>query len=101
MSQDTRPQKSSAAPQAIPKAWDDAALAALQVPLANPVGSPKQVSADYYYEIPMRPIYKQYAVYAPGHEPPGYMELLQQQEPVVIWDDKVHAPGLKTEARHA
>jgi hypothetical protein len=58
----------------IPKAWDDAAMATLEVPLANPIGSPKHVSADYYYRIPVRPIYKEYPIYAPGYEPPGYMD---------------------------
>jgi hypothetical protein len=56
----------SESPQAnkftIPKTWDDAAMADLEVPLANPIGSPKQISADYYYRIPVRPIYKQYPV---------------------------------------
>src|SRR5437899_9428532 len=68
----------------VPKMWDDAAMEKLEVPLANPIGSPKQVSADYYYRIPVRPIYKQYPVYAPGREPAGYMEWLEQQEPVII-----------------
>jgi hypothetical protein len=36
-----------------PKTWDDDAMSSLEVPLANPVGSPKQVSADYYYKIPI------------------------------------------------
>ena len=31
----------------IPKTWDDEAIASLEVPLANPIGSPKHVSADY------------------------------------------------------
>src|SRR5450755_2747014 len=71
----------------IPKTWDDAAMAALQVPLANPIGSPRNVSVDYYYRIPVRPIYKSYPVYAPGHEPPGYMDWLKQQDPAILWDD--------------
>src|SRR5579864_3338999 len=82
---------------AIPKTWDDAAMATLEVPLADPIGSPKHVSADYYYRIPVRPIYKQYPVYAPGHEPPGYLDWLKQQEPVIVWDDKGHAPPLQSE----
>ena len=81
----------------IPKTWDDAEMATLEVPLADPVGSPKHVSADYYYRIPVRPIYKSYAVYAPGHEPPGYMEWLRQQEPVIVWDDGNHKPQLQTQ----
>jgi hypothetical protein len=73
-------------------------------PLANLMeakagdGSPKHVSADYYYRIPVRPIYKQYPIYAPGHEPPGYFEWLKKQKPVIVWDDKGHAPPLETEA---
>ncbi len=72
-------------------------MATLEVPLANPVGSPKHVSAHYYYRIPVRPIYKQYPVYAPGHEPPGYLDWLKQQEPQIIWDDAGHRPPLKNE----
>jgi len=82
----------------IPRTWDDGAIATLEVPLANPIGSPKHVSADYYYRIPVRPIYKEYPIYAPGHEPPGYMEWLRQQEPVILWDDKGHRPPLLTRA---
>jgi hypothetical protein len=97
-SQDTESQRPSAATPVIPKTWNDAAISTLEVPLANPVGSPKHVSADYYYRIPVAPIYKSYPVYAPGHEPTGYLDWLKQQEPAVIWDDEGHAPPLKTEA---
>jgi hypothetical protein len=82
----------------IPRTWDDAEIAKHEVPLAFAAASPKHVSSDYYYRIPVRPIYKGYPVYAPGHEPAGYMEWLQQQEPVIVWDDKGHAPELKTQA---
>src|SRR5216684_3605910 len=82
----------------IPKTWDDAAITALEIPLANPLGSPKHVSADYYYKIPVRAIYRSYAVFAPGHEPPGYITSLLHQEPVILWDDTGHAPPLSTEA---
>jgi hypothetical protein len=83
---------------AVPRTWDDQAMATLEVPLANPIGSPKHVSAGYYYRIPVRPIYKSYPVYAPGHEPPGYMGWLKHQEPQIVWDDAGHAPPLKTQA---
>lgn len=81
----------------IPKTWDDAAIAAIEVPLADPAGSPKHVSAAYYYKMPVRPIYKEYPVYAPGHEPAGYLDWLKRQEPVILWDDKGHRPPLKTQ----
>jgi hypothetical protein len=96
---DVRPgnaQKSSGFTPHIPKTWDDAVMPTLEVPLADPAGSPKHVSADYYYKIPVRPIYKQYQVYAPGHEPPGYWDSLQQKEPEILWDDKGHRPPLNT-----
>jgi Di-haem oxidoreductase, putative peroxidase len=82
----------------VPRVWDDQAIATVEVPLANPVGSPKHISSDYYYKIPVRPIYKSYPVYAPGHEPAGYMERLKAEEPEVVWDDAGHKPPLKTEA---
>ena len=81
----------------VPKTWNDAAMATLEIPLADPVGSPKHVSAEYYYRIPVRPIFKQYPVYAPGREPSGYLEWLKQQDPVVIWDGSDHTPPLKTD----
>src|SRR5262245_10575752 len=89
----------SAAPftPTIPKTWDDEAIASLEVPLANPIGSPKHVSSDYYYSIPVAPIYKSYPVYAPGHEPPGYMERLKEQDPIILWDDAGRVPPLKTQ----
>lgn len=78
----------------IPKTWDDQAMASLEVPLADPAGSPVHVPADYYYRIPVRPVYKSYPVYAPGKEPPGYEEWLKRQEPETVFD----AAKLKTEA---
>ena len=81
----------------VPKMWDDAAMSTLEVPLANPIGSPKQAPADYYYRIPVRPIYKQYPVYAPGREPAGYLAWLKQQEPIIVWDAS-HKLKLETDA---
>jgi len=101
LSQDAHPKKPSATDPAIPRTWDAEAMATLEVPLAHPAGSPRHVSADYYYKIPMRPIYRQYPLYAPGREPTGYLDWLKQQEPAVVWGDvngKHVAPPLKTEA---
>ena len=50
---------------AIPRVWDDAEMARLQLPLIDTTASPKQVSSDYYYRIPVRTIFKNYPVYAP------------------------------------
>jgi hypothetical protein len=79
---------------AIPRTWDDQEMTSLEIPLADPSGSPAHVSADYYYRIPVRPIYKSYPVYTPGKEPPGYEEWLKQQEPETVFD----VSKLKTEA---
>lgn len=68
----------------VPRTWDDSMIASSQLPLAEPGATPVQISGDYYYRIPVRPIYKSYRIYAPGKEPPGYLEWLEQQEPQVI-----------------
>jgi len=76
----------SSASAHIPKTWDDEAVASLEVPLADPRYSPVHVSSDYYYRMPVRPIYRSYPIYAPGKEPPGYLEWLKQQEPEIAFD---------------
>jgi alkylated DNA nucleotide flippase Atl1 len=78
----------------IPRVWDDVEMAALQLPLVDSNASPKQISSDYYYRIPIRTIYKNYPVYAPGKEPVGYLEWLKQQEPASAFDMR----ALKSEA---
>ena len=78
--------------------WGSLGLRLESVPNADPAASPKHVSSDYYYRIPVRPIYKGYPVYAYGHEPPGYLEWLKQQEPIIVWDEKGRAPTLQTDA---
>lgn len=77
----------------IPQVWNDEEIATLEVPTADPVSAPKHITADYYYRIPVRPMYKSYTVYAPGKEPPGYMEWLKQQQPETVFDQT----SLKTE----
>jgi hypothetical protein len=88
-------QKSDSAfsPQ-IPKVWDDEALRSWALPLVGLGEAPTYVSADYYYRMPERKIYRSYPVYALGKEPPGYLEWLGQQEPEVAFDPA----KLKTEA---
>ena len=79
-------------PLQIPKVWDDAAIASIDLPLADTAASPVHVSSKYYYGIPVRPIYKSYSVYAPGREPSGYLDWLKRQEPQIAFD----AARLKT-----
>jgi hypothetical protein len=78
----------------VPRTWTAAAVAALELPLADPKASPVHLSEEAYYQIPARVIYKTYPVYHPDHEPRGYMEWLAQQEPAVAFD----ASALKSEA---
>lgn len=78
----------------IPKTWVDAEMEEQEVPLADPIGSPKHISATDYYRIPELKIYKGYPIYAPGKEPPGYLDWLKKQEPEIIFDSS----QLKTEA---
>ena len=68
-------------------------MADVELPLADPMATPKHITADYYYRIPVRPIYKSYPVYALGREPQGYQEWLNQQEPQTVFDPS----ELKTE----
>jgi hypothetical protein len=82
----------------VPRTWEDEAIARLEVPLATPIGSPKHVTSDYYYKIPVAPIYRSYPVYRPGREVADYFAWLGQQEPEILWDDTVHRPRLETDA---
>jgi len=70
----------------IPRTWDQAALASIEVPNPNPRYSPVAVPAEYYYRCAVRPVYKTYPVYAPGREPTRYLEWLQNQEPQILFD---------------
>src|SRR5215470_6808332 len=77
---------------AVPRTFDDQAMAVVEMPLTVPDASPKQISSKYYYGIPVRPVYKSYPVYHPSKEPAGYFEWLKKQEPDVAFD----AAKLKT-----
>jgi hypothetical protein len=75
----------------IPRAWDDKAVKALEVPLAQRDRSPRYMSAEEYYKLKVRPIYRSYPVYAKGREPAGYLESLKQKDPEIVFDpSKLH-----------
>jgi hypothetical protein len=85
----------------VPRTWDEGALHDVELPLVRPETSAQHIRSEFYYRIPIRPIYRTYAIYAPGHEPPGYMEFLKQREPEILWDydlagNRLHAPPLRT-----
>jgi hypothetical protein len=77
----------------VPRMWNDAAMADLELPLARAEHSLRMVSSEYYYRIPVRPVYKTYPVYARDREPSGYLDRLRNQEPASVFD----AANLKTE----
>jgi hypothetical protein len=72
--------------QEVPKTWDEKELATLEVPLANLSATPVHIPAEYYYKIQVRGIFKSYPVYAPAHEPKGYLERLRQVDPEIAFD---------------
>ncbi len=78
----------------IPKAWDDAEVAAMEIPLAAPAPQVKNISASYYYSIPSVIIYKSYPFLSPDKPFPEYMDWLKQQKP----EDTFNAAKLKTKA---
>lgn len=84
--QDFRPQ--------IPKAWDDALVADMAIPLAPPAPRVTQFSERYYYSIPAVTIYKSYPLISPDKPFPEYLEWLKQQEPEIAFDPA----KLKTQA---
>jgi len=69
-----------------PKTWNDLVLATLEVPSPEPRYTPVHVGSDYYYRIPVRPIFRTHPRYRPGKEPPGYMEWLRGREPEIVFD---------------
>jgi hypothetical protein len=76
----------------IPKAWDDKAVEALEVSLAQRDRSPRHMSAEEYYKLKVRPIYRSYPVYAKGRAPADYLESLKQKDPEIVFDpSKLHS----------
>src|ERR1041384_7380873 len=70
----------------IPRVWDDDAVRELELPLANRDRSPRYMSAEEYYKLKVRPIYRSYPIYVQGKEPPGYIDRLKQREPEILFD---------------
>ena len=79
---------------AVPRTWEDEVMGSVELPLASTGVPPEHISSDYYYRMPVRPIYKTYPIYAPGKEPRGYFDRLSQVEPEIVFDPA----KLKTEA---
>jgi hypothetical protein len=83
----------------IPRTWDDRAIEASELPLADPRSNRKHVPADFYYRMPVRRVLKSYPIYHPKFEPTmdgkPYREWLESQKPQEILTD---FSTLRTEA---
>jgi len=75
-----------AAQPLVSRMWNAGELASFEIPLVNAERSAQHAPPDYYYRLAVRPIFKSYPIYAPGHEPPGYMAWLAQREPALAFD---------------
>ncbi len=71
---------------AIPRTWDEIAVRDLELPLVSRERSPRYMTAEEYYKLEVRPIYRSYPIYARGKGPLGYIEWLKQREPEIIFD---------------
>jgi hypothetical protein len=70
----------------IPKAWEDAEVATMELPLAPPAPRTTNIPESYYYSIPPVTIYKSYPLVSAGKPFAEYMDWLKQQEPEVAFD---------------
>jgi hypothetical protein len=78
----------------IPRAWDDKEVESSETPLAQRDRSPRHMTAEEYYRLKPRSIYRSYPAYAAGREPAGYREWLKQRDPEIIFDpSKLHTKG--------
>ena len=70
---------------AVPRIWDDTALADWATPVAGLNVRPAHYSSAEYYASP-EDNYRTYPIYHPDREPPGYWEWLQRQKPEPLVD---------------
>jgi hypothetical protein len=73
------------APPAIPRIWDDAALADWATPVAGLNVRPSHYSSAEYYSVPGDNL-RTYPIYFPDAEPAGYWEELNKKKPEPLVD---------------
>jgi mono/diheme cytochrome c family protein len=92
-------EQGGAQPIAIPRTWDDRDVASFVLPAPDSRGHVKHISADFYYQMPVRRVFKSYPVYHPKYEPVidgrPYREWLAAQKPQAILGE---LSALRTEA---
>ena len=72
-------------PTAVPRIWDDAALADWATPVAGLNVRPSHYSSAEYYSVPGENL-RTYPIYHPDAEPPGYWEELNKKKPEPLVD---------------
>ena len=75
------------APTAVPRIWDDTALADWATPVAGLNVRPSHYSSAEYYAVPGDNL-RTYPLYPPDKEPPGYWEELNKKKPDPLVDVK-------------
>jgi hypothetical protein len=70
----------------IPRIWDDREMLRFELPLATAEATPKHITAEYYYRIPVRTIYKSYPPIARGQDFDEYINRLRQVEPEIAFN---------------
>ena len=76
---------SAQGPTALPRIWDDAALADWATPVATLNVRPAHYLSAEYYKVRAENL-RTYPVYHPDSEPPGYWEELQKKKPEPLVD---------------
>src|SRR5260370_38568828 len=61
----------------IPRALDDKEVDSSETPLAQRDRSPRYMTAEEYYRLKTRSIYRSYPAYAAGREPAGYPRVVE------------------------
>jgi hypothetical protein len=82
-----RPASTQSRPE-IPRTWSADGVSTFELPLASAERSPVHVSDDYYYRLPVRPVYRSYPIYHPDREPAGYQQWLREREPEVVFEER-------------
>ena len=72
--------------QTVPKTWDVAAMESgiLKPPVAG--ATVRRVTADYYYRMRERAVYRRYPVYGSKSEPTGYLAKLALADPEIVFN---------------
>jgi hypothetical protein len=76
-----------------PRFWNDRELADWATPVAGLNVRPGHFSERQYYATPLAEWVRTFPVYFPGHEPPGYWEMLRARKP-----EPLIASGARTRA---